>query len=136
MPGEILSEGIEVMTRWLQNIAEGHNRFIKNLVYNFVDNEQILDINRKYLQHDYYTDIITFDYCRGKNVSGEVYISVDEVKDQALRFKVDTGEEMRRVVAHGLLHLCGFNDATDEEKQVMRMEEEKALLLHAQISDD
>ncbi len=128
LPGTMVSTNL-----WLQTICEERDCMIANLVYNFVDDKDILRINQDHLQHDYTTDIITFQYGKVPRISGEVFISVDTVKDNAVYMGVAREEELVRVMAHGLLHLIGFNDGTEEEKGVMRLEEEKCLFLHAKI---
>ena len=100
-----------------------------NLTYNCVPREMIIEINTKYLEHHYPTDIITFDYVENKVVHGEIYICDEEVRDNANDFKVPYKNEMMRVIIHGLLHLLGFNDSTEEEKTLMRKIEEKYLLV-------
>lgn len=95
-------------------------------VYGVSDNELLL-INNKHLNHDYYTDIITFDYSRGNRISGELFISVDRVKDNATALGLTYESELTRVVAHGILHLIGFKDKTKEEAAVMRSKEDEVL---------
>lgn len=128
------SIGSKELTKiWLKEIAKSHSSRIKRLNFNFVSNDELLEINRKHLNHDYYTDIITFEYGSKLRIEGEVFISTDQVAIQASEYKVSKAEEMKRVIAHGLLHLIGFNDRTEEEKAEMRIQEEKTLILHAQI---
>lgn len=91
--------------------------------------EKVCEINREFLGHDYYTDIITFNYNEGSTVNGEIYISVERVKENALKFNVGHGTEMRRVIFHGILHLCGYDDRTEEEKRKMSEMEEMYLAL-------
>lgn len=95
--------------------------------YIFVDDAEITRINVQYLQHDYATDIITFDYSEGKRISGEIYISLDTLRSNAQDLNIDFHQELIRVMAHGVLHLCGFKDKTKEEKQMMREAEEKCM---------
>lgn len=118
---------------WLDRIAHSHNYVIKELIYTFVDNNRILDINHRFLDHDYFTDIITFDYCKGNKVSGEIFISLEQIEIQAEEFSASVENELIRVIAHGLLHLIGFDDKADGDRILMRMEEEKSLVLHAQM---
>ena len=122
-----------VLKEWLTIIASNHGSKIGSLAYNFISNEEILSINWQYLKHDYYTDIITFGYSEGEKVEGEIYISEEQVRQQASEYKVSEQQELLRVICHGLLHLIGFNDVSQEEKSRMREEEEKSLILHAQI---
>ena len=100
---------------------------LKNIdVYGVSDNELLL-INNKHLNHDYYTDIITFDYSRGNRISGELFISVERVKDNAVTLGLTYESELSRVIAHGILHLIGFKDKTKEEAAVMRSKEDEVL---------
>jgi rRNA maturation RNase YbeY len=114
--------------RWLQRVAKQHHHKIADLNYIFVSDKRILDINRQFLDHDTYTDIITFPGSNGGNrLSGEIYISVDRVRENAKEFGSSLTDELHRVMAHGLLHLCGFKDKTPREQRLMRGQEEKAL---------
>jgi len=111
---------------WIQTIIVGHSYKVGDINYVFCSDEYLLQMNKEHLQHDYYTDIITFNYCQDDLISGDIFISVDRVNDNALKF--DTLEtEIYRVIIHGILHLIGFDDHNDEEKQQMRSEEDKAL---------
>lgn len=111
----------------LIEISETHNASINRLQYIFCSDEYLLTINQQYLNHDFYTDIITFPYHEGTEIEGEIYISLDRVKDNALKQKVSYENELFRVIAHGLLHLIGFSDKSPKKKQVMRAEEDKAI---------
>jgi rRNA maturation RNase YbeY len=97
----------------------------KNGVLNFIfcSDEYLLKLNREYLKHDYYTDIITFDYCEGDKIAGDMYISVDRVAENARNYGSTFETELRRVILHGVLHLCGYDDKTDEEQISMREKE-------------
>ena len=118
-------------TDWINNIIKGEQRELGNLDYVFCTDDYLYSLNEKYLGHKTYTDIITFDYSEGNTVSGEIYISVDRVKENAERYNVDFYTELQRVMAHGVLHLMGFNDKTDEERKFMRdKENEKINLFH------
>ncbi|MDC0614627.1 rRNA maturation RNase YbeY [Schleiferiaceae bacterium] len=92
-----------------------------------VSDEELLSINIKHLEHDYYTDIITFDYSRGNKISGELYVSVERVEENALALGMSYESELKRVVAHGILHLIGFKDKTEVERAVMRSKEDEVL---------
>ena len=92
-----------------------------------VSDEELLSINKKHLEHDYYTDIITFDYSRGNKISGELYVSLERVEENALAQGLSYESELRRVVAHGILHLIGFKDKTEEEEKAMRSKEDEVL---------
>ncbi len=115
--------------RWLGEVAAAHSRRIGNLNYLFCSDADILDANMRYLHHDYYTDIITFDYSRGEKVSGDIYLSLDTVRSNADLFGVSYDQELKRVIVHGLLHLCGINDKGPGEREIMEAEENKALAL-------
>lgn len=117
----------EVTRRWLAVVAESHGRRIGELTYIFCSDDRIIEVNRQFLQHDYYTDIITFDYCRGRVLSGDMFISLDTVRSNADMLGVDPDRELHRVVVHGLLHLCGINDKGPGEREIMEREEDAAL---------
>lgn len=108
---------------WLSIVAKKEDHEIQDLGYVFCSDNFLLDINQRYLEHDTLTDIITFDYCVDKNLSGEIYISTQRVAENAISFGVDTNTELRRVMVHGLLHLCGYGDKEDIEKELMREKE-------------
>lgn len=114
---------------WLNEVAATHDRRIGNLNYLFCDDEEILRVNREFLHHDYYTDIITFDYSRKDKVGGDIFISLDTVKSNSEDLKVSFHSEILRVIVHGLLHLCGIDDKAPGEREVMEEEENKALSL-------
>jgi rRNA maturation RNase YbeY len=108
-------------------VAESYGKILGDINYIFVDDETILDINRRFIGHDYYTDHIGFDYSQDNALSGDIYISLDTVRTNAELFGVTEEEELRRVIIHGLLHLCGFQDKTDDERKLMQQAEDKAL---------
>ncbi|MEM8763011.1 MAG: rRNA maturation RNase YbeY [Bacteroidota bacterium] len=112
-------------SHWLNRIIEEERHILGELTYQFETDERVLEVNREHLNHDFYTDIITFDYVQGNMVFGNIFISVDRVKDNAKEFGYPMEEEMRRVMAHGVLHLLGFKDGTSEEKKAMRKKEEE-----------
>ena len=115
------------VSAWVRQVAKGYDKVVGDVNYIFVDDETILDINRRFIGHDYYTDHIGFDYSQGNALSGDIYISLDTVRSNAELFGVTQGEELRRIIIHGLLHLCGLHDKTDEERQQMQQAEDKAL---------
>lgn len=118
-------------SNWLNAVATSEDKTIGNLSYVFCSDDFLLEINQSYLNHDTYTDIITFDYNEDGLLSGEIYISTDRVVENALRFRESETDELHRVMVHGLLHLCGYPDKTDEEKDVMRkLENEKIKMFH------
>lgn len=119
--------------RWLKMVAGSEIRKIGDINIIFCSDNYILDVNMKYLQHDYFTDIITFDYCEGKVLSGDLFISVDSVRENSIEFGTDFEEELHRVIVHGVLHLIGYDDHTEEDKKVMRQKENYYLQMRSQI---
>lgn len=120
-------KGRRETSRWLKSVAGSEAREIGEIAIVFCSDEYLLDINRRFLGHDYYTDIITFDYCEGKTLSGDLLISVDSVRDNAVHFGTEFDEELHRVIVHGLLHLIGYDDHTDKDKKQMRSKENQYL---------
>lgn len=118
---------IETIRAWLTDTALTHGRTVGRLCYKFCDDEAILIANRQFLQHDYYTDIITFDESRGQRISGDMLISLDTVASNAEVIGVSFAEELHRVLIHGVLHLCGYGDKSEEEEKLMRHLEDEAL---------
>jgi rRNA maturation RNase YbeY len=114
---------------WIKNVIIQYHKRVGEITYIFCSDEEILRINRQYLNHDYYTDIITFDYTESDTVSGDLFISLDTVNSNAEKFGTDYREELSRVMIHGVLHLCGFKDKTPQEEQQMREKENEALAL-------
>lgn len=114
---------------WIFKLCEIHGLEPECINYIFADDEYVLEINREHLDHDYYTDIITFPISK-KPLCIDIYISVDRVKENAISYKVEFEEELKRVMAHGVLHVAGFGDKTEEESKLMRQEEEKAIRLY------
>ena len=116
-------------TAWIRRVADTYGKKVGEVGYLFCDDEHILEVNREYLGHDYYTDIITFDYCEGNTLSGDLVISLDTVRTNAEKFHKNYDEELHRVSIHGILHLCGLNDKGPGEREVMEAAEDKALAL-------
>ena len=114
---------------WVKAVAASYGKKVGEIAYIFVDDEEILRVNREYLQHDYYTDIITFDYTEGDTISGDLFISLDTVRTNAEQFGKPYEEELHRVIIHGILHLCGINDKGPGEREIMEAAENKALAL-------
>jgi len=114
-------------TRWIKSVAQTYNKKIGEIAFIFCSDECILKINNDYLQHDYYTDIITFDYSEGNTISGDIFISLDTVKSNAEKFGESFEKELYRVIIHGILHLCGQNDKTPEQQTEMTQKENLAL---------
>ena len=116
---------------WIKAVAADYGRTVGEVGYMFVDDEKILEVNREYLGHDYYTDVITFDYDEDNVVSGDIVISLDTVRSNAELFGKSYEEEFYRVLIHGILHLCGINDKGPGEREVMEAAENKALAMRA-----
>ena len=113
--------------RWLREVVLTYNKRIGNLNYLFCDDEEILRVNRQFLQHDYFTDIITFDYSAGDRVAGDIFISLETVASNAEEMQISGEQELLRVIAHGLLHLCGIDDKGPGEREIMESHEDRAL---------
>ncbi|MGB5989898.1 MAG: rRNA maturation RNase YbeY [Marinifilaceae bacterium] len=120
---------LEEAERWITQVIEKNNMNVGELTYIFCSDEYLLEINKQYLQHDYFTDIITFNYCEGDTISGDLFISVDTVLDNAKTFGVDYLTELNRVIIHGVLHLIGFDDKCDEDQEEMTRQENLSLEL-------
>ena len=114
---------------WIKAVALKHGYTLGDISYIFCSDEHILKINRQFLQHDYYTDIITFDYTEGKKISGDLFISLDTVASNAQKFNTDFDTEFHRVIIHGILHLCGINDKGPGEREIMEAHENDALAM-------
>lgn len=114
---------------WIKAVAVSYGRKVGEIGYLFVDDEKILEVNREYLGHDYYTDVITFDYDEDDTVSGDIVISLDTVRSNAQLFGKTYEEELYRVIIHGILHLCGINDKGPGEREIMEAAENKALAM-------
>jgi len=115
--------------RWINQWIDSQNGICGNISYVFTSNKRIKLINQQYLKHNYFTDVITFDYTEDNLISGDIFISIDEVRSNAVRFDTDELEEIRRVMIHGVNHLLGYNDSNDEERAIMRKMENEALHL-------
>ncbi|MDR0541505.1 MAG: rRNA maturation RNase YbeY [Dysgonamonadaceae bacterium] len=113
--------------KWIKSVIENYRKQAGNITCVFCSDDEILQINRQYLNHDYYTDIITFDYSEADVLSGDLFISLDTVKSNAEKYGTDYAEELRRVIIHGILHLCGFNDKSLADARRMREKENEAL---------
>lgn len=116
-------------SRWLRLVAESEIKRVGDISIIFCSDNYILDINQKYLQHDYFTDIITFDYCQDDRLSGDLFISVDSVRENSIEYGTDFPDELNRVIVHGILHLIGYDDHTDEDIAEMRKKENYYLSL-------
>ena len=124
-----------LINKWIKAVAATYGRKTGDIGYMFVDDEKILEVNNEYLGHDYYTDIITFDYDEDDVISGDLVISFDTVRTNAEKFGKDYTEELNRVIIHGILHLCGINDKGPGEREIMEANENKALATLASLQD-
>ena len=118
-------------TAWIKAVAAEYGRRVGEVGYMFVSDEKILEVNREYLGHDYYTDIITFDYDEGDRINGDIVISLDTVRSNAELFGKEYQDELHRVIIHGILHLCGINDKGPGEREQMEAAENRALAMLA-----
>lgn len=116
--------------KWLKLVAESEVFSLGALSIIFCSDNYILDINQRFLQHDYFTDIITFDYSEGEKISGDLFISVDSVRENSIEYETEFEEELHRVIVHGVLHLIGYDDHTDEDIRTMRSKENYYLSLY------
>ena len=128
------SEGIdfpkieeEKLSEWINVVAQKYNKVVGEISYLFCDDEKILEVNKEYLDHDYYTDIITFDYSEDNIIAGDIIISLQTVESNSQMYQTDYLEELHRVIIHGILHLCRLKDSTIEEEKLMRDAENSAL---------
>lgn len=135
-----IAEGVEMplieegkIFKWLNAVAGSYNKVAGELGYCFCDDAKIIEVNRRFLDHDYYTDIITFDYTSGKKISGDIYISLETVRSNAESLGESHANELLRVIAHGVLHLCGFHDKTSDERAVMEVAENRAIELYKEM---
>lgn len=119
----------EEYNTWIKKVINIHDKRLGDICYIFCSDEYLLEINRKYLNHHYYTDIITFNYNENEVISGDLFISIDTVKKNHIRFTTNFQDELNRVMIHGILHLLGFDDQSDEEKLEIRKKEDEALNL-------
>ncbi|MBP5764070.1 MAG: rRNA maturation RNase YbeY [Bacteroidales bacterium] len=130
------TEGVEMpsvqkteIRNWIKQVAALHGKRVGEISYIFCNDEKILEVNRQYLKHDYYTDIITFDYTEGDKLSGDLFISLDTVRTNAEQFGQPYNTELHRVIIHGVLHLCGIDDKGPGEREIMEHNENEALSL-------
>ncbi|MBQ2877472.1 MAG: rRNA maturation RNase YbeY [Bacteroidaceae bacterium] len=117
------------ISAWIKNVASVYGKKVGDIAYIFCNDDKILEVNREYLQHDYYTDIITFDYTEGNIVAGDIFISLDTVRSNSELLGVPYRQELHRVIIHGILHLCGIDDKGEGEREIMEKEENKALAM-------
>ena len=119
----------DAVSLWIKMVAETYGKKTGDISYIFCSDEKILEVNRQYLRHDYYTDIITFDYTSKNKISGDLFISLDTVRTNSEKFSTSYNEELHRTIIHGILHLCGINDKGPGERAVMEEHENRALAL-------
>ncbi len=119
-----------ILKKWIKTVVFNHNFKLGNVSVIFCSDSYLLKINKDFLQHDYFTDIITFNYNELNNLSGDIFISLDTVKSNSLAFNTSFENELLRVIIHGVLHLLGFNDKTDSESIIMRSKEDESLKLY------
>ena len=120
------------INRWIKETASVYGKKTGEIVYIFCSEKRILEVNKQYLQHDYFTDIITFDYSEGVIISGDIFISIETVESNATEFKVSFAEELKRIMIHGILHLCGQDDKTPELRSEMTQKENSALEMYCE----
>lgn len=116
---------------WLGKCIAEENKSSSRLTFIFCSDDYLLNLNRRYLDHNYYTDVITFDYSEGDVISGDIFISVERVDDNAISLEIDNESELHRVMIHGVLHLCGYQDKSESEKELMRKKEDYYLSLRS-----
>lgn len=119
----------QAIGHWLKQVISNERKKVGNINYILCDDDYLLKINQDYLQHDYYTDIITFDYVKGSTINGDIFVSLSRISDNASTLSKSYDEEFRRVLVHGVLHLCGYKDKTEQEASEMRNKEDKYLNL-------
>lgn len=123
-----------LLERWIIAVAADHDRRVGELSYIFCDDPRIIDVNRRFLNHDYFTDIITFDNTRGRMIGGDMFISLDTVATNAEAVGAEYATELHRVIVHGVLHLCGINDKGPGEREIMEAHEDRALAMLGEMS--
>ncbi len=123
------------VSKWINDVIKSHQKKVGNISYIFCSNQYILELNQQYLNHNYFTDIITFDYCYDNIVEGDIFISIDTVLDNSHRFKTNFNDELLRVIIHGVLHLVGFSDKTAKQQKQMRVLEDEALSIFYSYAD-
>lgn len=131
---DFVFKGRRFNNKWLSKVAGSEGKKIGEIAVVFCSDDYLLNVNRQFLKHDYYTDIITFDYCEGDLLSGDLLISVDSVRDNASHFGTSFDEELHRVIVHGLLHLIGYDDHSKEDRKQMREKENSYLCVRNTMS--
>ncbi len=120
----ITEQNFSIYQNWLENIILAEGKKLGTINYIFCNDDFLLKINQDYLQHNYYTDIITFDYVQGKIISGDIFVSLPRISDNSIELSTNLEEELRRVLAHGILHLCGYQDKSEIQQAEMRKKED------------
>lgn len=118
-----------IVSNWIKTVALNHEKKVGDIAYIFCSDEKILEINNQYLNHDYYTDIITFDYTVENLIAGDIFISLDTIRSNSEKYNTRFVEELHRAIIHGILHLCGINDKGPGEREIMEEEENRALTI-------
>ncbi|WP_396169282.1 rRNA maturation RNase YbeY [Flavobacterium sp.] len=130
---EFTLDNEKVISSWISSVIKSENKKEGEISYIFCDDEYLLQINQEHLQHDFYTDIISFDYTVGNELSGDIFVSVERVQENATDFNVSFDEELKRVLVHGVLHYCGYKDKSEEDELLMRnKEDEKIAMFHVE----
>ncbi len=124
---EFILQDESLYAEWISQVIQSESKKEGDINYVFCDDDYILQINQQYLNHDYYTDIISFDYCVGNELHGDIFISIDRVRENAADYNVSFEEELKRVLIHGVLHYCGYKDKTEDEELLMRSKENNAI---------
>ena len=117
-----------ILNTWIKETSLEYGKSVSDINIIFTNDEFLLEMNQKFLKHDFYTDILTFDYSKDEIISGDIYISIDRVKENSYSYDVSFNDELKRVIIHGILHLCGYKDNSETERTVMRNLEDTALL--------
>ena len=115
---------------WINQVVNLEKKEVARIDYKFISDDELLEMNKKFLKHNHYTDVLTFSENRGNRLSGDIAISIHRVKENAALIKTTFDQELKRVIIHGILHLCGYNDSTDKEKETMRKRESKYLMIY------
>lgn len=125
----------DAYSHWITSVLKSEGKEEGEISYIFCDDEYLLNVNKQYLEHDYYTDVISFDYTIGNEISGDIFISIERVLDNAKTYNVSFENELQRVIIHGVLHFCGYKDKTEIDETLMRnKEEEKIKMFHVEQS--
>jgi probable rRNA maturation factor len=135
---EVVKPGLKykLISKWLKLIIEQHSKRLGNISYIFCDDNYLLEVNSKYLNHKYYTDIITFDYVEGNSISGDIFISSERVADNSVKFGVNLEDEFLRVISHGILHLLKYDDRGQKEREFMRKMESDCISRYKILKND